>query len=439
MRIVHCADIHLGRRRLDGRLPDDDFARALEHIVARAVAWKADIFLIAGDLFDTPQIPPPVLRQACRALAPLKAAGIPAIAIEGNHDRHGGGTERATWVKYLAEEGLLALLATPFRETGPELKPYDTQSGSGALLESGGVRFVGAGYLGAGTDRKARAIADALPADGRPTVVLLHAGPEYFVGEGGGFKKETLDALREKVTYLALGHIHKPMTHGGEGDRPWAVNPGAPECCRLEEADQAKPRGWAEVEIETGALPGMALSRAVIRDFEARRPVLRVALDVAPFGNKLKAGAEAIEKAALKAIAEASPTPEAVVRLFLHGELNIGRIAVEPLALGQRLAEEAKVAGVEVNLDGVKLFTGRPGSARAAEGLTTAQIERLALEELLRERPVDDLEEHAAELAEFCVKLRGLVERGADAQAVLELLEQSPLPARMNDRQKSLV
>ena len=87
MRIVHCADIHLGRRRLDGRLPDADFAAALQHIAARAVAWKAHAFLIAGDLFDTPQIPPPVLRQAAAALAPLKKARIPVIAIEGNHDR----------------------------------------------------------------------------------------------------------------------------------------------------------------------------------------------------------------------------------------------------------------------------------------------------------------------------------------------------------------
>ena len=86
MRILHCSDIHLGRRRLDGRLPDTDFAEALSRIVDRAIKWKAQVVLIAGDLFDTPQIPPPVLRQAQHCLAPLKKKKIPVVVIESIHD-----------------------------------------------------------------------------------------------------------------------------------------------------------------------------------------------------------------------------------------------------------------------------------------------------------------------------------------------------------------
>jgi len=40
-------------------------------------------FLIAGDLFDRPQVEPPHLRQAQQVLVELKKAGIPVIAIEG--------------------------------------------------------------------------------------------------------------------------------------------------------------------------------------------------------------------------------------------------------------------------------------------------------------------------------------------------------------------
>jgi DNA repair exonuclease SbcCD nuclease subunit len=428
MRIIHCADIHLGRRRLDGRLPDGDFAAALSAIVARAVEWKADAFLIAGDLFDAPQISPPVLRQAATALAPLRKAGILTLAIEGNHDRHLLAGVRPSWVRYLAEEGLLTLLGTPFTADGPRLAPYDPASGEGALLEHAGIRFVGAGYLGAGTPRKMQALLSALPADDTPTVMLLHAGPEYFVGEAGGFDQALLTQMRERLTYLALGHIHKPMKHGQTGGAPWAVNPGSPENCRLEESAYPGPRGWAEVVLDPKALPGLKLARVEIRDCP-RRPVLPIELDVTPYGNKLKAGAEAIAAAALKAIAAGKPTPETVVRLLLRGELNIGRVPIEPAALGLVLAAQAQVAGVEVNQEALKLYTGRLGPGQPVEGLSTAQIEKLALEEVLRERPPDGLEERLGEAAQLAARLRELVAQQAGTEAILEELERSPLPA----------
>lgn len=437
MRIVHCADLHLGRKRLDGRLPDADFATALSAIVSRTLAWKAHCLLIAGDLFDTPQIPPPVLRQASAALAPLRKAKIPVVAIEGNHDRAGGNAP--TWVRYLAEDGLLRLLTTPFSSEGPQLTTYDTQTGTGSLIELGGVRFVGAGYLGAGTERKVLAIAKALPSDSMPTVMLLHAGPEYFVGEGGGFSKETLAALREKVTYLALGHIHKPMCHNDEVGRPWAINPGSPENCRLDEAEIKHPRGWAELDIEPNALPGLALLHAEIHDCP-RRPVVKLELDVSPFGNKLKEGVEAIATAAVKLIEAKKTAPETVVRLFLTGDLNIGRIPIEPLSLGASVAVKANVTGVEVDLSQLKLFTGRPGEKRSVEGLSTQEIERLALEELLKTRPPEGLDEHVAGVAELYAKLKDLVARGAPPEAILELLETSKLPAEMvKEFEKTLI
>ncbi len=76
MKIFHVADIHLGRRRLDGRLPDGDFKRAFAHIADQAIRDRADVFLIAGDLFDRPAVEPPHLRQAQEVLAELKDKGI---------------------------------------------------------------------------------------------------------------------------------------------------------------------------------------------------------------------------------------------------------------------------------------------------------------------------------------------------------------------------
>lgn len=428
MRIMHCADIHLGRRRLDGRLPDSDFATALQHVVRRAVEWKAHAFLIAGDLFDTPQIPPPTLRQAAEALAPLKKARIPVLAIEGNHDRYVLDPSRPTWVHYLAQEGLLTLLASPFTSEGPQLTEYDAKAMSGSWLVLDGIRFVGAGYLGAGTVRKTQALLTALPPHQGPTVMLLHAGPEYFVGEGGGFDKETLAQLHDKITYLALGHMHKPIAYGDEPGRSWAINPGSVENCRLDEAARPGPRGYAEIEIDPKALPGMERVSAAIKDLP-RRPVAVVELDISPMGNKTRRGVEAIAEAALEALKAQKLAPETAVRMLLTGELNIGRIALDPERLGVELSTAAGVAAVEVSTERVCYFTGRGSANQPLLNRSTAEIERAALDEILHERPPEDLDERLADVAALAIDLRGRVERGVTPEAVLEMLEQSPLPA----------
>src|SRR5262245_56441419 len=124
MKIVHAADIHLGRRRLDGRLPDSDFADAFAFVAGKAVEEEADVFLLAGDLFDRAQVEPPHLRQAEEVLEKLKEAEIPVIAIEGNHDKAFIHSEAPTWLQYLAEHELLTLLRTRFDTSGPLLTAW---------------------------------------------------------------------------------------------------------------------------------------------------------------------------------------------------------------------------------------------------------------------------------------------------------------------------
>jgi len=72
MKINYATGIHLGRRRLDGCLPDDDIVVASRFIAEEAIREKADVFLLAGDLFDRPQVDLPHLRQAQEVLRLLK-------------------------------------------------------------------------------------------------------------------------------------------------------------------------------------------------------------------------------------------------------------------------------------------------------------------------------------------------------------------------------
>jgi len=78
-------------------LPDTDFADAFRHIADQAISVNANAFLLAGDLFDRPQVEPPHLRQAQEILGKLKAAHIPVIAVAGNHDKALLNSDAPTW------------------------------------------------------------------------------------------------------------------------------------------------------------------------------------------------------------------------------------------------------------------------------------------------------------------------------------------------------
>jgi hypothetical protein len=98
----------------------------------------------------------------------------------------------------MADDELLILLATRFGPDGPVMERWTKETHRGSWFDLGGVRFTGAGYLGAATPHKVRQIADRLET-GCPNVLLLHAGPDYFVGEGGGFSPDDLRIIRDRV------------------------------------------------------------------------------------------------------------------------------------------------------------------------------------------------------------------------------------------------
>jgi len=420
VKLVHAADIHLGRRRLDGRLPDQDFADAFAYIARQAIAERADAFLLAGDLFDRAQVEPPHLRQAQQVLAQLKEARIPVIAIEGNHDKAFIHSEAPTWLHYLAEDQLLILLRTLFDAGGPRLTQWQNPAQGGAWVELGGVRFVGAGYLGAATPHKVREIAARLEPN-HTHVLLLHAGPEYFAGEGGGFSKEDLATLRQKVCYLALGHIHQPKVYEG-----WGCNPGCPENCDVREALHEGPRGYAVVEIDP-ARPEGPLSLDLRSN--PRRPCLHLQLDCTPFGNKLKKGAEALVDAAVDLIRSRNADPETLIALRLTGKLNLDRIALDPAAACLEIEKAARVRAVALDTGGLNI----EGPATANAALTTAQdlsreqLERAAIRNLVATENLCGVEGHQEEFAALFYDLKEAYHAGRSGEELADRIAQSPL------------
>src|SRR4051812_35852970 len=90
LRIIHTADVHLGARHDDlgeqaAAQRERQFA-AFKAAIDLAIAEKVDLFLIAGDLFDSNVQPRRSVERVAAELKRLAAARIRSVIIPGTHD-----------------------------------------------------------------------------------------------------------------------------------------------------------------------------------------------------------------------------------------------------------------------------------------------------------------------------------------------------------------
>ena len=90
LRIVHTADVHLGARHADmgdqaAAQRERQFA-AFKATIDLAIEERVDLFLIAGDLFDSNTQPRRSAERVAAELARLVAAKVRTVLIPGTHD-----------------------------------------------------------------------------------------------------------------------------------------------------------------------------------------------------------------------------------------------------------------------------------------------------------------------------------------------------------------
>ena len=90
LRFLHTADVHLGARHADlgeeaAAQRERQFA-AFQATIELAIAEKVDLFLIAGDLFDSNTQPRRSVERVAAELRRLAAAKIRTVIIPGTHD-----------------------------------------------------------------------------------------------------------------------------------------------------------------------------------------------------------------------------------------------------------------------------------------------------------------------------------------------------------------
>lgn len=206
LRILHTADIHLG---LDQFQPvaDSDLNTQLDDlhysifsgVIDKALELEVDLFLIAGDLFDSNRIPDFTVEFAIAELARLQC---PAIILPGNHDCY---DDTSVYSRFDFSHALknLKVISDPKGET-LEYPEMDTAIWGCALIEH---------------DMKNRPLA-GLPInkDARWQIGLGHG---FFFNDGVTPERSSpifaSDIKSSGVNYVALGHCHV-FTDVSQGD-----------------------------------------------------------------------------------------------------------------------------------------------------------------------------------------------------------------------------
>ncbi|MDK2891748.1 exonuclease SbcCD subunit D [Methanohalophilus sp.] len=86
IRLIHTADTHIGYKQYHSDIRRHDFLKAFESIINDAIGMDIDAVIHAGDLFDSRNPTLEDILHTIQILSRLKAAGIPFLAIVGNHE-----------------------------------------------------------------------------------------------------------------------------------------------------------------------------------------------------------------------------------------------------------------------------------------------------------------------------------------------------------------
>jgi DNA repair protein SbcD/Mre11 len=215
IQFIHCADLHLGNNN-----PEEE--TYFRNIANYALKSKVDFLIITGDLFNANLIESKLYDECLKILSILKNSNIDVIMIEGNHDQLTDKLDKSILYS-LSKKGYIKLLHTKFEGDKPILTKWDPISNIGSYIDYKDIRILGIGYLfGASLKNKIKYLASDLK-NNKFNLLMLHIGVHPTLSpEFAGIKKEEIECLKEKINYLALGHIHYKY----EIDN-WIFNPGA--------------------------------------------------------------------------------------------------------------------------------------------------------------------------------------------------------------------
>ena len=253
MRILHTADLHLGRQFIGIPL-DDDHATILDQIARAVIDLRVDVLVIAGDIFDRAAPPATAVRQFNAFLSRVASETNAAVVmIAGNHDSG----DRIASMSIMTDTRRALIRGVVCADEKPLLLSD----------EHGVVAFSGLPFSHeyaareCFTDETMQTTEDVLVAqiasarrgvpDNARRVIVAHA----FVSGAHGSESERplarvggVEMARPEIFdghhYVALGHLHRPQSVGV----PHIRYSGSPLAFGFDEADSAKSMSLVEID-----------------------------------------------------------------------------------------------------------------------------------------------------------------------------------------------
>ena len=239
MKIVHCSDLHLGKR-LSGTKDYVtkrymDFFNAFATFIDKVEEIKPDVCLIAGDIFDKKEINPDILSKTEYLFKRLRDnVKKDIIAIEGNHDN--SRILEESWLEYLQEQNILKVF---YYNKDFEEKNY---------LKIDDINFYPVGYPGFMIDEALTKLSEKLNPQEK-NIVIVHTGISGSTDTLPGLVSTSiLDLFKDKTIYIAGGHIHSFTTYPKE--KPYFFVSGSLEFSNIQN-EKSDKKGFILFDTDT--------------------------------------------------------------------------------------------------------------------------------------------------------------------------------------------
>ncbi|MEL4072776.1 exonuclease SbcCD subunit D [Ochrobactrum sp. GPK 3] len=255
MKFLHTADLHLGRQ-FNGISLEEDHSAALDQIVEAIHIHQPNALIIAGDIFDRAAPPATAVRQFNAFMRRVSEETDAAVLlIAGNHDS--GDRIEAMSVLTDTRRGIIRGMISA------DERPFVLHDDHGPVVFSGlpfSYEYAARECFGDETLATPEDVLKAQVAaarkhvpDGARWIILAHAfvagaepsDAERPLARVGGI--ETVNpAVFSGASYVALGHLHRPQTAGGDHIR----YSGAPLAFGFDEADHVKSMNLVEIDAD---------------------------------------------------------------------------------------------------------------------------------------------------------------------------------------------
>ena len=239
MKIVHCSDLHLGKRFSGNKdyvkKRYMDFFNAFATFIDKVEEIKPDVCLIAGDIFDKKEINPDILSKTEYLFKKLKDnVKKDIIAIEGNHDN--SRILEESWLEYLQEQNILKVF---YYNKDFEEKNY---------LKIDDINFYPVGYPGFMIDEALTKLSEKLNPQEK-NIVIVHTGISGSTDTLPGLVSTSiLDLFKDKTIYIAGGHIHSFTTYPKE--KPYFFVSGSLEFSNIQN-EKSDKKGFILFDTDT--------------------------------------------------------------------------------------------------------------------------------------------------------------------------------------------